>query len=152
MHSSPSLLHTILIVESDAGHQAHLTQYVQNQCKVSLLVKEDVSTALSHLESVRRNPASLPTLLLVDYQAMLRSGYTLLEELEKRQLKSCIPVIVLSDTDEKSVIEEAYDRGVASYFMKPRVYREWHSFLNLLIQYWFTEVTLPAYRIARQGA
>jgi DNA-binding response OmpR family regulator len=152
MRSPSNLFHTILIVESDAAHRAHIGQYLQSQSAVSLLVKDDISAALSYLESVRRTPASLPTLLLVDYQDMHRAGHTLLDELEKRELKSCIPVIALSDTDERAVIEEAYDRGVASYFIKPRVYQEWHSFLNLLIQYWFNEVTLPAYRIARQGA
>lgn len=152
MRASSNLLHTILIVESDTGHQAHINQYVQQQNAVSLLVMDDIQAALSYLEMVRRNPTSLPTLLLVNYQDMLNAGYTLLDELEKRQLKSCIPVIALSDTDDKNSVEEAYDRGVASYFIKPRAYREWHSFLNLLIQYWFNEVTLPAYRIARQGA
>lgn len=152
MRSTANQLNTIVIIESDEEHKVHIDVYQQNQAGISLISKDSIALALSYLETIQRTPSSLPTLLLVDHNELSKADYALFDELQKRALRSSIPVIVLSDTDDRSTIEEAYDRGVASFFMKPRAYSEWHSFLNLLIQYWFKEVTLPGYSIARQGA
>jgi PleD family two-component response regulator len=139
---------TILIIEEDNSQRAHFNEYVDKRFGVSLIIKENCQTALAYLQNVQQTHAALPSLLLVNYQDILMTGQMLFDELKKINLRGCLPVIALNDTDDKAIIDEAYNRGVASYFIKPTERQAWHSFFTLLIRYWFEEVTLPSYSIS----
>ena len=118
---------------------------------ITLIIKENIRSAIAYLETIQREPLALPGLLLVNYKSLTDERQILLGELQRRNLRAYIPVIVLSDTDDKNAIDQAYDSGVASYLVKPTEHKEWHSLFNILIRYWFNEVTLPNYSIARHG-
>ncbi len=122
---------SILIIEDDEGHRAHINNYADARTGVSFIIKEDVSSALKYLENMQRTHNALPGILLVNYKAIKETDQALFEELKKRDLRGCLPVIALNNSDEKSVIDEAYDRGVSSYCIKPRGNEEWHSLFTI---------------------
>jgi CheY-like chemotaxis protein len=143
---------TILIIENEDVHQTYLNRYFDETTGVSLIIKEDVHSAIDYLETMQQERLSLPGLLLVSYKSLVKDSQTLFSELKKRNLRAYIPVIALSDTDEKNVIEEAYGKySIASYLVKPEKPTEWQSLFDILVRYWFNEVTLPNYSIARHG-
>ena len=142
---------TILIIESDEAHRMQISSYFDENVAITLIIKENIRSAIAHLETIQREPLALPDLLLVNDKSLTDERQVLLHELQKRNLRAYIPVIVLSDTDDKKAVDEAYDYGVASYLVKPTDPKEWHSLFSILIRYWFNEVTLPNYSVARHG-
>ncbi|QJW89941.1 hypothetical protein HNV11_11400 [Spirosoma taeanense] len=142
---------TILVIENDRVHQEYISSFVDEDSSIGLIIKEDIRSAITYLETIQRNHFSLPGILLVNFQDFDQESSRLFDELKKRDLRGCIPVVAVSDTDEKNRIDAAYDQGVASYIVKPTEEKEWHSCITVLIRYWFNEVTLPNYSIVRKG-
>ena len=56
---------------------------------------------------------------------------------------SKIPVVLLSHSNARSDIAEAYQRGCSSYLVKPSQFSDWLSYFQTLRSYWWETATLP---------
>ncbi len=57
-----------------------------------------------------------------------------------------VPVIMLSGSDRRSDISEAYSWGSSSYLVKPITFAGWLDYFKQLRTYWWETVTLPVIR------
>ena len=147
--SSNNRSRTILVIEEDSGNQIHINGCFDKHPTTSTIIVDNIPAALAHLDLARRN-RSLPDLILIDYQLIGSSEQSIFNAMRDLGIRGSVPVIALHTVDEKSVIAEAYDQGVASYFLKPSEVEEWQIFFEVLIHYWFNQVTLPSLIISRR--
>lgn len=141
----------LLIIEDNPDHGVLILNAVR-QClpelKVILTSTEDEATA--YLDQCRLEEWELPRLILMDlYMPDRQTGWRLLEYVKTTSIAlSKIPVVLLSNSSDRSDIAEAYDRGCSSYLVKPTRLEEWLAYFQTLREYWWETVTLPKNEIS----
>jgi CheY-like chemotaxis protein len=115
---------TILLVEDDDGH-ARLIE--RNLRKVNLAnpierVRDGVE-ALECLHNEGRFAAGqhvpLPRLVLLDINMPRMDGIEVLERIKADEHLRCLPVIMLTSTDNQVEIDRCYRAGASGYIAKP---------------------------------
>lgn len=86
---------------------------------------------------------ALPCLILLDMKMPRKSGLDVLEWIRSRPLLRRIPVVVFSSSQSTRDINEAYERGASSYFVKPIDMTVMTGYAELLCRYWLNAVRLP---------
>jgi len=136
----------ILVIEDSADHWV-LIKRAMEQC-LSEVVSVRVETpdqALDLLNNWRFQEWELPKLIIQDlYLPGRADGWNLLARI-KALPAPCdqIPVVILSSSDYRVDIDEAYRRGSASYLIKPTDFAGWLAYFQELRTYWWETVTLP---------
>lgn len=77
-----------------------------------------------------------PDVLLLDLKMTRMSGLEVLDWLRKHPSCSHIPTVMFSGSGLDQDVEEAYRRGVNTYFAKPTEFGKFSRLVHLLIQYW----------------
>ena len=113
---------------------------------------EVVAIRVANLEEVRTlfatwrtNEWEMPRLILLDlYLPDRHTGWQALD-LIREMPAPCnqVPVVLLSYSDASADINEAYQRGVSSYLVKPVEFSAWQDYFRQLRTYWWETVTLP---------
>lgn len=114
----------ILLVEDDDGH-ARLIE--RNLRKVNLANPIDrVRDGLEALEYLHNQGAfadrcrySRPRLVLLDINMPRMDGVEVLERIKADEQLRCVPVIMLTSTDNQAEIDRCYSVGASGYVAKP---------------------------------
>jgi CheY-like chemotaxis protein len=77
-----------------------------------------------------------PDLLVVDLKMQKMGGLEVLEWLQKHPECKRLPTIMLSGSGLEKDVEEAYRRGVATYFAKPTSFKEFQELIKTVVEYW----------------
>jgi CheY-like chemotaxis protein len=141
----------ILVIEDNADHW-HLIKNAMQQC-LSEVVPVWVATAeqaLSLLNGWSQEEWEMPKLILQDlYLPSREEGWQLLQQIKALSTPcSRIPVVMFSASSEPEDINEAYQRGSASYLVKPLTFSDWVTYFQELRSYWWETVTLPPMRFS----
>ena len=138
---------TILVIEDNADQWFIIRWALQQQFpEVEAIWVREATEALTHLESCEKKN-SLPRLILLDlYLPNRQQGWSLLESIKTHYLYREIPVIMLSQSNDKEDIEESYSLRINSYIVKPNHYQKWLDCIGSFRHYWWDAVTLPKYR------
>jgi len=131
----------ILLVEDNTAHAKLMMRSLQQYESVgSILHLNNGESALDYLFR-RGDYASVttsPNLVLLDLRLPKYDGLTVLKTIkEDSQLKS-IPVVVLSSSDTKSDMMQAYQRNANSYLIKPIDFAEFSRMLHDVGLYWLS--------------
>ena len=102
---------TILLVEDDP----FLVDLYTTRLKVAGFETEVAITGKEGLEKLKEKR---PDLLVLDIVVPTIDGWEVLQELRKNEGFNDLKIIVLSNLDQKSDIERAYDLGVKRYLIK----------------------------------
>lgn len=136
----------LLIIEDNSDHWV-LIKRALHQClpEVMAIRIDTPKQALTLLNDWVTQEWELPKLILQDlYLPDRADGWDLLLQIKALPAPcSQIPVVILSSSDNRSDIEEAYRRGSSSYLVKPTSYEEWVTYFQQLREYWWETVTLP---------
>jgi CheY-like chemotaxis protein len=136
----------LLIIEDNPDHGVvimNAARYCMPEIKPMILAcEQDVQ---SYLDQCWMEEWELPKLILLDlYLPNRENGWRLLEQIKSGTTAlSKIPVVMLSCSNNPDDIAGAYDRGCASYLVKPNRLEEWVSYFQMLRSYWWETVTLP---------
>lgn len=114
----------ILLVEDDDGH-ARLIE--RNLRKVNLTNPiERVRDGLEALEYLHneggftdRTRYTRPRLVLLDINMPRMDGIEVLERIKRDERLRCLPVIMLTSTDNQHEIDRCYSAGASGYVAKP---------------------------------
>ncbi|WP_080059403.1 response regulator [Spirosoma aerolatum] len=136
----------LLIIENSADQGGVIARAMQ-QClpEVTLVYVNQSEQALHLLREWSTQEWELPKLILQDLFLPTREdGWNLLRQI-KTLPAACnrIPVVILSSSSQRTDVEEAYQRGIASYLVKPADSRGWLRYFMALRSYWWETVTLP---------
>ena len=116
----------ILLIEDSPG-DVELTResFASGKLKNSLYVIMDGESALDYL--FQRGPYqdhALPDIILLDLNLPVLNGYQVLERMKANPETRCIPVVVLTTTDNRREVRKCYELGANIYITKPVDYKD----------------------------
>ncbi|MCX6219284.1 response regulator [Spirosoma sp.] len=135
----------ILVIEDNADHWL-IIRSALSQCfpEVEPLWMNNTSQVTNHLNTCISTEKELPRLILTDlYLPRREDGFLLLESLKNHIIFRQLPVVVLSNSEDRKDIEQAYTFSIASYIVKPVSYHQWLNCFYTFRRYWLEAVTLP---------
>lgn len=131
---------------------------MKETCKAILLVEDDqvdamtvrralkelhVTNPLEHVENgedaltfLRDATKVRPCLILLDLNMPIMNGIEFLQEVKTDAELMCIPIVVLTTSDEQKDKLESFKLGVAGYMRKPVDYRQFVEIIRTIDTYW----------------
>ncbi len=128
----------ILLVEDNyADAKVTKAALKESRIKHNLTIIDDGEKALEFLEHAKNDANQLPDLILLDIKLPKISGQEIMKYMHETPQLREIPVIVMSFTNNKEVINEAMDMEVKAYIEKPFTYEQFFKALNMIDDLWF---------------
>ena len=135
----------VLLVEDDPA-DVELTREGLKDSKmmVHLSVVDDGVEAMKFL---RQEPpyvdAARPDLIILDLNMPKKDGREVLQDIKKDEALKCIPVVVLTTSQDTFDIQRCYEWGANCWITKPIGLEEFIKIVNSVHDFWFTVVKLP---------
>ena len=132
---------TILLVE-DNPDDVELTRIAFAEAKIAneLVVVGDGAEALDYLFArgryADRDPADLPSIVLLDLNLPKLDGREVLQALRASPATRGLPVVVLTTSTEPFDVEASYALGVNSYIRKPVDFEQFVWAVKQVGLYW----------------
>ena len=138
---------TLLHVEDDPN-DALLFQHACAQAgmKVNHKVAIDGAEALAYLSTSggEAQDCPIPTLIVLDLNLPLVSGFDVLAWLRNERRLRRLPVVVLTSSNQPNDVKRAYDLGANSYLIKPVELESLITLAKGIEQYWLSLNQLPS--------
>ncbi|MGV8941929.1 MAG: response regulator [Lysobacter sp.] len=131
----------ILLVE-DNPDDVELTRLAFDEAKIAnqLVVVGDGAEALDYLfargEYANRDPADLPSIVLLDLNLPRVDGREVLQAVRANEATRTLPVVVLTTSTEPFDVEASYALGVNSYIQKPVDFEQFVWAVKQVGLYW----------------
>ncbi|TZF88764.1 response regulator [Cognatilysobacter lacus] len=131
----------ILLVE-DNPDDVELTRLAFEEAKIAnqLAVVGDGAEALDYLFArgrfADRDPADLPSLVLLDLNLPKVDGREVLQAIRANEATRSLPVVVLTTSTEPFDVEATYALGVNSYIQKPVDFEQFVWAVKQVGLYW----------------
>lgn len=142
---------TVLLVEDNTDDERLMLRALSmNGQRTNLLVARDGEEAIRLLlgdDSSNGATQLRPALIILDWKLPKLSGAEVLRRLRSDSRTRAIPVVVLSMSDERSDILEAYGAGANSYVRKSIDFDEFIDSLRQLEQYWLYTNLPPVHAV-----
>lgn len=136
----------ILVVEDNRGDSELLRSAFSGwESETNLAVVEDGEQALLYVHQVGKYAGSpRPDLILLDLNLPRRSGIEVLTAIKSDPGLQQIPVVVLTTSDRKEDVANAYRLHANSYLTKTVDVYDFFSKIRALEEYWLSTVRLPS--------
>ncbi len=120
----------------EAAREANLT--------IPLEIAENATEALARLrQQDAYATAPPPRLVLLDLNLPGHDGREILAQIKTDPALRRIPVIVLTTSDAREDVKQAYDLHANCYITKPVDFDCWPSLIQAIEHFWFHVATLP---------
>ena len=140
----PEPVSILLVEDNPADAELALISLRRARVANEVNVVEDGEQAMSYLRREGEyGEATRPDLILLDLNLPGMDGREVLHEVKADESLRSIPVVVLTTSDARSDIEQAYGRYANSYMTKPVDFKQFHEMVTEMADYWFTLVKLP---------
>jgi CheY-like chemotaxis protein len=139
---------SLLIVEDNPDHWTLIRTGLQKLLpSVNLIWAVNATEALDYLKNCLDDAQELPRLILMDlYLPAREEGFQLISAVKSASpLLQRIPIVVLSMSSQLDDVQETYQLGSSSYFVKPSQSNEWSNYFKAICDYWGNTVRLPGY-------
>jgi two-component system, response regulator len=141
--------HTILLVEdSPEDYEATMRAFRKSGLANPIFRCVDGDDALDYLHQRGRyagaERAPRPCVILLDLNLPGTDGRDVLAEVKAHDNLKTIPVIVLTTSSDERDVQRCYELGANSYIKKPVNLEGFLIAVQLLKEYWFEIVVLPA--------
>jgi len=136
------MMHKEILLVEDNPDDVELTRIAFNEAKIanSLTVVTDGAEALDYLFArgahADRNPADLPSIVLLDLNLPKVNGREVLEAIRSNEATKTLPVVVLTTSAEPFDVETSYALGVNSYIQKPVDFEQFVWAVKQVGLYW----------------
>lgn len=139
---------TFLMAEDDPDDRLLIKEaFRENHAANSIHFVKDGVELLNYLRQQDKytNPGDAPSpdLILLDLNMPRKDGREALEEIKTDPYLRHIPVVVLTTSSAEEDIMRSYDKGAASYIIKPVKFSGLVEAIKGLKQYWEQVVRLP---------
>jgi DNA-binding response OmpR family regulator len=132
---------TIVMIEDDEGH-ARLIERNIRRAGVHNQMVHIPNGALAKAYFTKQSQDTTPILVLLDLNLPDMSGLEILEHLKGDGHLKCVPVIVLTTTDDDAEIKRCYELGCNVYITKPVDYDQFAMAVRQLGLF-FTVIKVP---------
>jgi chemotaxis family two-component system response regulator Rcp1 len=145
---SPVKAVQILLVEDDPA-DIELTREGLKDSKMhlELNVVDDGVEAMKYLKKEAQYlDAVRPDLIILDLNMPKKDGRAVLREIKSDEDLKCIPVVVLTTSQDAWDIQKCYEMGANCWITKPIGLDEFIKIVGTIQDFWFTVVKLPLQR------
>jgi two-component system, response regulator len=87
---------------------------------------------------VKRDPADVPRVVLLDVNMPLLGGLDVLREIKTHEYLRTVPVVMLTSSAEQRDLALSYELGANSYVVKPVDIDEFFTTVHEVGRYWLT--------------
>jgi CheY-like chemotaxis protein len=125
----------IILVEDDTDDQELIAEIIKGSPGGNpLRIFQNGKEAFDYL----RTSTDRPFLIICDVNMPVMNGLEFRQQIhENEDLKSKeIPFIFLSTTEDKKVVDKAYELAVQGFFTKPHDFHELKNILEVTLEYW----------------
>lgn len=136
------MMHKEILLVEDNPDDVELTRIAFNEAKIAnaLTVVTDGAEALDYLFArgahADRNPADLPSIVLLDLNLPKVDGREVLQAIRANEATKTLPVVVLTTSAEPFDVETSYALGVNSYIQKPVDFEQFVWAVKQVGLYW----------------
>lgn len=142
----------LLIEDNPDDKRLTLRALRKNNIMNEVVVAYDGQEALDYLfadgKFSGRDYSEVPSLIILDLNLPGLSGMDVLRRIRDDGMTSGIPVVVLTASDDRSLIESAYRAGANSYVVKPTDSAEYSDMVLHIGMYWLLVNEAPPVRTA----
>lgn len=148
MQTDTATRQPLLLVEDSDEDFESLTWAMRRLTVTNSLVRcRDGGEALDYLHRrgryADRDPASVPSMILLDLNLTEMDGRQVLSALKADERFRRIPVVIWTSSQNPRDVEYCYGSGANSYILKPQQVDDLLHTVALLDRYWLRVVTLP---------
>jgi len=137
-------MHILLVEDSPTDRLIAVHAMKSARMETTLDFAEDGVQAMEYLHAGLVNPdVRRPDLILLDLNLPRKDGRDVLSEIKADPDLRLIPVVVLTTSDAKDDVLNAYALHANSYLTKPVDFSQFTRILSVLASYWFEVVRLP---------
>lgn len=135
-------MHKDILLVEDNPDDVELTRLAFEEAKIAnqLAVVGDGAEALDYLFArgrfADRDPADLPSLVLLDLNLPKVDGREVLQAIRANEATRSLPVVVLTTSTEPFDVEATYALGVNSYIQKPVDFEQFVWAVKQVGLYW----------------
>ena len=135
-------MHKEILLVEDNPDDVELTRLAFDEAKIAnqLAVVGDGAEALDYLFArgrfADRDPADLPSLVLLDLNLPKVDGREVLQAIRANETTRSLPVVVLTTSTEPFDVEATYALGVNSYIQKPVDFEQFVWAVKQVGLYW----------------
>ncbi|HEY4581679.1 MAG TPA: response regulator [Lysobacter sp.] len=135
-------MHKEILLVEDNPDDVELTRLAFDEAKIAnqLAVVGDGAEALDYLFArgrfADRDPADLPSLVLLDLNLPKIDGREVLQAIRANDATRALPVVVLTTSTEPFDVEATYALGVNSYIQKPVDFEQFVWAVKQVGLYW----------------
>jgi len=138
----------ILLIEDNINDIELTFRAIQRlDAHFDIIVCRDGQEALDFLfatgKYADRDRDELPQLILLDINLPKVNGHDVLKAIRQNSDSACIPVVMLTTSDEKNDVEKGYRQGINSYVQKPVNYEDFCATISEISRYWLTTNVPP---------
>ena len=133
----------ILLVEDNADDiELAKRAFQKNNIINNIVITRDGSETLDYLygkgKFKGRDINNIPQLILLDLKMPKVHGLEVLKQIRENELTKYIPVIILTSSQDKKDIIQAYELGANSYIVKPIDFVKFTEVVQQIAMYWLT--------------
>jgi CheY-like chemotaxis protein len=141
-------MNKILLVEDDPNDVELMLRALKRHNLTSrVLVLRDGEEALEYLfhkgEFAKCDRPEKPKVVILDLNLPKINGMDVLKKIKSNEGTRDIPVVILSSSQEDSVVTRSYELGVNGYVVKPSNYDEFQDTVSDMGLYWARLNELP---------
>ena len=138
----------ILIVEDNPNDALLITRSLKQYNLANNIVHvRDGQEALDYLFAEGtysdRDPLNLPKAILLDLKLPKLDGLQVLARIRGDQRMKCVPVVILTSSQENGDLSRCYQLGANSYIVKPVEFENFSAAIKQLGHYWLLLNKLP---------
>ena len=124
---------SILLIDDDAIERMKFKQVCKNNnFKCHIIEAENGKVALECLNS----RINFFDIIISDLQMPKMDGLELLKTVRLNGNYKNIPIIIMSNAQDDSLLKECYKYGVSGYFTKPSSFTKYEKKVKALLEYW----------------
>lgn len=144
-HSNPDRGVEILLVEDSSDDAALMVAALnEGDLRLHVTVVEDGEEAMCYLRRQGTYVASRrPDLILLDLHLPRKNGHEVLAEVKQDDDLKCIPVVIMTSSDNDRAINAAYDLHANCCVCKPANQDEFRAVVWKIERFWLSFVQRP---------
>lgn len=136
----------IFLVEDNSSETELILRILKkNKITEKVSAFKDGITTLQYIYSnlEQRNLRALPKVIFLDLKLPRLDGLDVLKKVKSDSRIRHIPVVMLTSSDDETLMKECYLAGANSYIIKPLQYNLFLEYINKLVRYWTKWNKLP---------
>lgn len=135
----------ILIIEDNPGDvRLTIETFKEQGERFEITVRHDGDEALRFLKANAANKAGRPDLILLDLNLPRIDGREVLKAVKNDKTLQMIPVLVLTTSEAKQDVRNAYALQANSYICKPVDLERFAAIIKSIEEFWFKTAFLPS--------